>query len=206
MDTACRLQLTTQMTAPHAYAMYMVCIALVHVRHTHQAFPLITVVTEGTADSSNSSNSNNSNTANTDATTTTASSSTELTPKTSTTATTNTPEPITTGSTTSSSTTSYNTTATTVDYECEALLVAAGRKPNVTAIGLETAGIRYNETEGVIVSDTLQTTNRAVYAVGDCCTKYQFTHVSDFMARLVIRNALFFGNGRFRSVTHVNVT
>jgi pyruvate/2-oxoglutarate dehydrogenase complex dihydrolipoamide dehydrogenase (E3) component len=95
--------------------------------------------------------------------------------------------------------------ATTVRYECEALLIAAGRKPNVTGIGLETAGIRYSETDGVTVTDTLQTTNRAVYAVGDCCTKYQFTHVSDFMARLVIRNALFFGNGKFRSVGHTLV-
>jgi pyruvate/2-oxoglutarate dehydrogenase complex dihydrolipoamide dehydrogenase (E3) component len=94
-------------------------------------------------------------------------------------------------------------TATTVSYECEALLIAAGRKPNVTGIGLETAGIRYSETDGVTVTDTLQTSNRAVYAVGDCCTKYQFTHVSDFMARLVIRNALFFGNGKFRSVGHM---
>lgn len=34
---------------------------------------------------------------------------------------------------------------------------------------------------------------QAVYAVGDCCTKFQFTHAADFMARIVIRNALFFG-------------
>lgn len=34
---------------------------------------------------------------------------------------------------------------------------------------------------------------QSIYAVGDCCTKYQFTHAADFMARIVIRNALFFG-------------
>lgn len=34
---------------------------------------------------------------------------------------------------------------------------------------------------------------QAIYAVGDCCTKFQFTHAADFMARIVIRNALFFG-------------
>jgi pyruvate/2-oxoglutarate dehydrogenase complex dihydrolipoamide dehydrogenase (E3) component len=112
-----------------------------------------------------------------------------------------TPDTTTTTSTATDTATAATATAT-VSYECEALLIAAGRKPNVTGIGLETAGIRYSVTDGVTVTDTLQTTNRAVYAVGDCCTKYQFTHVSDFMARLVIRNALFFGNGKFRSVGH----
>jgi pyruvate/2-oxoglutarate dehydrogenase complex dihydrolipoamide dehydrogenase (E3) component len=60
------------------------------------------------------------------------------------------------------------------------------------------SGVRYSLNEGVAVSDTLLTSNKSIYAVGDCCTKFQFTHVSDFMARLVIRNALFFGNGKFR--------
>ncbi|KAG5182768.1 mercuric reductase [Tribonema minus] len=89
---------------------------------------------------------------------------------------------------------------TEVVFEAEALLVAAGRRPNVTNMGLEDAGIKFSPTDGIVVSDTLQTTNKAIYAVGDCCTKYQFTHVSDFMARLAIRNALFFGNGKFSNL------
>ncbi len=82
-------------------------------------------------------------------------------------------------------------------FECEALLVATGRKPNVSNVGLEKAGIEYNTRDGVKVNDQLQTTNKAVYAVGDCCTKFQFTHAADFMARIVIRNALFFGKAKF---------
>ncbi len=39
-----------------------------------------------------------------------------------------------------------------------------------------------------------------MFAVGDCCTHFKFTHVSDFMARTVIRNALFFGRGTFSSL------
>ena len=75
----------------------------------------------------------------------------------------------------------------------DGLLVATGRKPAVKQMGLEDAGIEFDERLGVKVNDRLQTTNPNVYAVGDVAGKYQFTHVADFMARLVIRNALFFG-------------
>ncbi len=37
----------------------------------------------------------------------------------------------------------------------------------------------------------LQTTNPRIFACGDICSRYQFTHVADFMARIVIQNALF---------------
>lgn len=47
--------------------------------------------------------------------------------------------------------------------------------------------------------------SQAVYAVGDCCTKYQFTHAADFMARIVIRNALFFGKCSFCAPLVVDV-
>ncbi len=77
----------------------------------------------------------------------------------------------------------------------DALLVAAGRAPNVEDLGLEAAGVSLGE-RGVIVDDRLRTTNRRVYAIGDVSSRYQFTHVADFHARLVIANALFFGRGR----------
>jgi pyruvate/2-oxoglutarate dehydrogenase complex dihydrolipoamide dehydrogenase (E3) component len=50
---------------------------------------------------------------------------------------------------------------------------------------------------GVRVSDRMQTTNPNVYAVGDVASKCQFTHMSDFGARLVICNALFLGRNKF---------
>ena len=81
--------------------------------------------------------------------------------------------------------------------EYDALLVATGRKPTVKGLGLEDAGIEYDERMGVKVNDRMQTTNPDVYAVGDVASKYQFTHMSDFGARLVIRNALFFGRDKF---------
>lgn len=76
------------------------------------------------------------------------------------------------------------------------LLVAVGRAPNVNGMGLEEAGIEYGEAEGVHVNDRLQTTNKRVYAAGDVCSKFQFTHAADFMARNVIRNALFGGRAK----------
>ncbi len=80
--------------------------------------------------------------------------------------------------------------------EFDALLVATGRKPTVNGLGLEAAGVNYEGRKGIEVNDRLQTTNPNVYAVGDVASKYQFTHMADFMARLVIRNALFFGRDK----------
>lgn len=78
------------------------------------------------------------------------------------------------------------------------ILVASGRSPNVENLNLEKVGVKYNQKQGVIVNDYLQTTNPRIYAVGDVCMKWQFTHAADAAARIVIQNALFaiFGLGR----------
>ena len=81
-------------------------------------------------------------------------------------------------------------------HEFDALLVATGRKPNVSGLGLDTAGIQFDARMGIKVDDRLQTTNTNVFAVGDVASRYQFTHMADFMARMVIRNALFMGRER----------
>lgn len=75
------------------------------------------------------------------------------------------------------------------------ILVAAGRAPNIETLGLDVAGVRASE-QGVIVNDCLQTSNRRVYAAGDVCSRFKFTHAADAMARVVIQNALFFGRRR----------
>lgn len=76
--------------------------------------------------------------------------------------------------------------------EVDAILVAAGRAPNVESLNLETAGIAYTKM-GLQVDDTLRTTNPRVYGAGDVAFRYQFTHAADATARLVLRNALFPG-------------
>ena len=79
------------------------------------------------------------------------------------------------------------------DIYCDAVLVAAGRRPNVTGMDLELAKVEYDTKNGLIVNDKLQTTNTRIYGVGDCAQQYKFTHAADFTARAVIRNAFFFG-------------
>lgn len=83
-----------------------------------------------------------------------------------------------------------------LDFVCDRILIATGRKPNVENMGLEDAGIAYDARKGIVVNDFLQTTNRRVYAVGDVCGSYQFTHAADAMARAAVRNALFYGRAR----------
>ncbi|HVA48050.1 MAG TPA: mercuric reductase [Pirellulales bacterium] len=77
----------------------------------------------------------------------------------------------------------------------DAILAAAGRSPNLDDLSLDAAGVRCTE-KGVEVNDCLQTSNPAIYAAGDVCSSYKFTHAADAMARLCLRNALFFGRRR----------
>jgi len=72
------------------------------------------------------------------------------------------------------------------------ILVAVGRTPNVEALGLDAAGVAFDKS-GVKVGERLRTTNSRVYAAGDICSVYKFTHAADAMARIVLHNALFFG-------------
>lgn len=83
---------------------------------------------------------------------------------------------------------------------CDAVLIAAGRRPNVTGMDLELAKVEYDTKAGLTVNDKLQTTNPRIYGVGDCCSKFKFTHAADFMARAVIRNALFFGKEKMSNL------
>ncbi len=85
------------------------------------------------------------------------------------------------------------------DVEVDQLLVAVGRAPNVEGLGLETVGVEFDK-KGVKVNDRLQTTNPRIYACGDICSPYQFTHAADFMARIVIQNALFKGRAKASSL------
>ncbi len=81
----------------------------------------------------------------------------------------------------------------------DALLVASGRAPRVDGLQLEAAGIDYSA-DGINVDDRLRTSNRWVFAAGDVCSKFKFTHAADAMARIVVRNALFFGRARVSSL------
>jgi pyruvate/2-oxoglutarate dehydrogenase complex dihydrolipoamide dehydrogenase (E3) component/uncharacterized membrane protein YdjX (TVP38/TMEM64 family) len=87
--------------------------------------------------------------------------------------------------------------------EVDEILIGAGRAPNVEGLNLEAAGVKYEagKGRGVLVNDKLQTTNPNIYAAGDICLPYQFTHLADSAARIVIQNALFFGRKKFSALT-----
>ena len=81
------------------------------------------------------------------------------------------------------------------ELAAEAVLVAAGRAPNVGRMGLEAAGVTHDHT-GIRVDDRLRTTAKGIYAVGDVASRHKFTHAADHQARIAVQNALFFGRGR----------
>ena len=83
-----------------------------------------------------------------------------------------------------------NSQAGNYNIVVDRLLIAVGRQPNVDGLNLEAAGVRHNQ-KGIQVDDWMQTTNRRIFAAGDVASRYQFTHAADFMARIVIQNALF---------------
>jgi pyruvate/2-oxoglutarate dehydrogenase complex dihydrolipoamide dehydrogenase (E3) component len=92
-----------------------------------------------------------------------------------------------------------------VELAVDEILVAVGRRPNVEDLGLEAAGVEYDG-GGVRVDERLRTTNPRIYAAGDVCPGYQFTHNSDFQARIVIQNALFLGRAKASALTMPWVT
>jgi len=81
----------------------------------------------------------------------------------------------------------------------DAILVAVGRAPNVEGLGLEAAGVAFDRS-GVKVDDRLRTANPRIYAAGDICSPYKFTHAADAMARVVLQNALFMGRKKASSL------
>ena len=83
----------------------------------------------------------------------------------------------------------------------EEILVAVGRAPNVEELNLEAAGVEYDRAKGVHVDDRLRTTTSRIFAAGDVCSSYKFTHNSDFQARVVVQNALFFGRAKASALT-----
>ena len=97
-----------------------------------------------------------------------------------------------------------------IHFECQGneegvavdeILAGVGRAPNVEGLNLESVGVKYDKREGVAVNNRLQTTHPSIYAAGDICLKYKFTHTADATARIVIQNALFGGRKKQSALT-----
>jgi pyruvate/2-oxoglutarate dehydrogenase complex dihydrolipoamide dehydrogenase (E3) component len=70
------------------------------------------------------------------------------------------------------------------------LLVAAGRTPRLTGLGLEAAGVA-STAKGIVVDRRLRTTQRHVFALGDVIDGPRYTHAAGYQAGIVVRNLAF---------------
>ena len=71
------------------------------------------------------------------------------------------------------------------------ILIGAGRQANIEGLNLDAIGIATHPHKGILVNDFLQTAQPHIYAAGDVCMDWKFTHAADFAARIVIKNAFF---------------
>lgn len=78
-----------------------------------------------------------------------------------------------------------------VEHVVDEILVGAGRAPNVEGMGLEEVGVTFDPRIGIEVNDHLQTSNPRIFAAGDVCMQWKFTHAADAAAKIVVQNALF---------------
>ena len=88
----------------------------------------------------------------------------------------------------------------TEDVVVDEILIGVGRAPNVDGLDLEKVGVEYDARRGVQVNDYLQTSNPRIYAAGDICMDWKFTHAADAAAKIVAQNALFFRNQKLSSL------
>lgn len=77
-----------------------------------------------------------------------------------------------------------------VEIKGSHVLVATGRKANIEHLGLEKADISFSP-KGITANSRLKTTNPRVYAIGDVVGPYQFTHVANYHAGIVLKNIAF---------------
>jgi pyruvate/2-oxoglutarate dehydrogenase complex dihydrolipoamide dehydrogenase (E3) component len=70
------------------------------------------------------------------------------------------------------------------------LLVSTGRRANIQGLGLEAANVKFSD-RGIEVDTRLRSSNKKIYAIGDVAGSFQFTHVANYHAGVVLRNILF---------------
>ena len=79
------------------------------------------------------------------------------------------------------------------ELSVDEILVGVGRAPHVGGLNLGKAKVAYDPKLGVRVNERLRTSNPRIFAAGDVCFPYKFTHTADALARILIANALFMG-------------
>jgi pyruvate/2-oxoglutarate dehydrogenase complex dihydrolipoamide dehydrogenase (E3) component len=73
--------------------------------------------------------------------------------------------------------------------KAEKLLMATGRRANYESLNLDAAGVK-SDKPGITINDRCRTNVKNIYAIGDVTGRYQFTHMSEHMAKIAVSNAL----------------
>jgi pyruvate/2-oxoglutarate dehydrogenase complex dihydrolipoamide dehydrogenase (E3) component len=74
------------------------------------------------------------------------------------------------------------------EIEADEILVAVGRQPNTDGLELEKAGVKFDKKQ-IFTDEYLQTSQKHIFAAGDVTAHFQFTHMADYEAQIVIQNA-----------------
>ncbi len=78
----------------------------------------------------------------------------------------------------------------TETLRAEAILVAAGREPNLKGLGLDGIGVEFDR-RGLRLDDRLRTTQPHIWGAGDVTGSYPFTHAAGYEGGVVVANAVF---------------
>jgi dihydrolipoamide dehydrogenase len=71
--------------------------------------------------------------------------------------------------------------------DAEKILIAVGRSPNTSNVGLEKLGVQ-TERGYVLINDFMQTNVPSVYAIGDIVPKQQLAHLASFEAHVAVEH------------------
>tara|TARA_B100001540_G_scaffold314588_1_gene339893 strand:+ start:145 stop:1548 length:1404 start_codon:yes stop_codon:yes gene_type:complete len=66
-----------------------------------------------------------------------------------------------------------------IDFECDAVLVSIGRRPNTKNLNLEKLGIKTNKNMRIIVNKNFQTSVKNIYAIGDVIDGPMLAHKAE---------------------------
>jgi pyruvate/2-oxoglutarate dehydrogenase complex dihydrolipoamide dehydrogenase (E3) component len=77
-----------------------------------------------------------------------------------------------------------------VRIKFDRILIAIGRSPRTSGLGLENAGVKIGDQKFIITNKSLRTTNRNIWAAGDITGHPQFTHVAGIHGSTAASNAI----------------
>jgi pyruvate/2-oxoglutarate dehydrogenase complex dihydrolipoamide dehydrogenase (E3) component len=84
----------------------------------------------------------------------------------------------------------YSVEGERLELVAEEVFFAQGRVPNIDGLGLATAGVQFDPSQGIAVDSTLRTNQRHIFAVGDVTGEYPLVHVAIYQGEIAARNAV----------------